>query len=109
MPREKWEIESARPSKGFTRRQSYLHYFVYVTMHQGQQSRAHTKPSHTPKMEEISNGLLGNAASYEPPDPTHDQCWLMAGFESKGKARAFSRTTSSRRGVYAGAVFPVPI
>lgn len=128
MLRDKQDIEAAPTGKGFTRREGDPHDFVYMTL-QGQNSRAHTKPSHTPKRKEISDGLLGqmakpfgltkpefldqvdcslsreafetllgNAASYESPDPTHVQCWLMAGFESKGKARAFSRTTSSCRG-----------
>ena len=61
MPRDKRDIESALTGKGFTRREGDPHDFVYMA-HQGQQSRAHTKTSHTPKMKEISDGLLGPMA-----------------------------------------------
>jgi hypothetical protein len=61
MTREKRDIEAALTGKGFTRREGDHHYFVYMTV-QGQKSRAHTKTSHTPKMKEISDGLLGQMA-----------------------------------------------
>lgn len=61
MPREKRVIEAALTGKGFTRREGDHHYFVYVTL-QGRKSRVHTKTSHTPKMKEISDSLLGQMA-----------------------------------------------
>jgi hypothetical protein len=136
MPRDKRDIELTLTGKGFTRREGDPHDFVYVTLQGqkcrahtktshtpkrkeigdgllGQMAKPFgpTKPEFLDRMDcplsrEAFETLLGNAASYESPDPTHDQCWLIAGFESKGKARAFPRTTSSRPDGFAGAVYP---
>lgn len=62
MPLEKRVIEAALTSKGFTRREGVHHFFVYMTL-QGRKSRVHTKTSHTPRMKEISDVLLGQMAT----------------------------------------------
>ena len=62
MPLEKRVIEAALTSKGFTRREGDHHFFVTMTL-QGRKSRVHTKTSHTPRMKEISDVLLGQMAT----------------------------------------------
>jgi hypothetical protein len=62
MPLEKRVIEVASSGKRFTRREGDHHFFVTMTL-QGRKSRVHTKTSHTPRMKEISDGLLGQMAT----------------------------------------------
>ncbi len=66
MPREKVVVEAALLAKGFEKREGDHHYFVYVTT-DGRKTRAHTKTSHTPKMKDIPDNLLGQMAQ---------QCYL---------------------------------
>lgn len=61
MPREKLKVEAALLSKGFMRRTGDHRYFVYITV-DGLITRASTKTSHTPKMKDIPDNLLGQMA-----------------------------------------------
>ncbi len=61
MPRSKRLIESVLQAKGFIPTEGDHHYFVYVTR-DGQKSRARTKTSHSPKVRDIGDALLGQMA-----------------------------------------------
>jgi hypothetical protein len=53
-------------AKGFVRAEGDHHYFVYHTR-DGLKTRARTKTSHSPKVRDIADNLLG---------PMARQCWL---------------------------------
>ncbi len=61
MPRPRKSIEAALVSKGFERTESDHHYFVYVTR-TGPKTRARTKTSHSPKVRDVADNLLGQMA-----------------------------------------------
>ena len=61
MPRNRKSVEAALEAKGFTRVEGDHHYFVYVTT-DGRKSRARTKTSHSPKVRDIADNLLGQMA-----------------------------------------------
>ena len=61
MPRQKTKVESGLLSKGFREIQSDHHYFIYFTK-QGKKTTARTKTSHTKKMKDIPDNLLGQMA-----------------------------------------------
>ena len=58
MPRDKRKVEEGLEKKGFVRKESDHHRFIYYTL-QGKKSPIQTKTSHTPKMKEIGDNLLG--------------------------------------------------
>ncbi len=61
MPRNRKDVESALMSKGFVRVEGDHHRFVYVT--RGDlKSLARTKTSHSPKVRDIADNLLGQMA-----------------------------------------------
>lgn len=66
MPRDKRKVEEALCKKGFVLREGDHHRFIYFTG-SGLKTHILTKTSHTPKMKEISDGLLGQMAK---------QCYL---------------------------------
>jgi len=61
MPRPKSKVEGALRQKGFVENQSHHHLFVF-TRQDGRLTAIRTKTSHTPKMKEIGDGLLGQMA-----------------------------------------------
>ena len=61
MPRNRKAIEESLEKKGFSRRESHHHIFVYFTL-DGRKTRAWTKTSHSPKMRDIADNLLGQMA-----------------------------------------------
>lgn len=61
MPRPRGDVESALQAKGFDRVESDHHYFVYMTK-DGRKTRARTKTSHSPKVRDIADNLLGQMA-----------------------------------------------
>ena len=61
MPKDKRKIEEALLKKGFNDREGDHHFFIYHTL-QGKKSSIRTKTSHTPKMKEISDGILAQMA-----------------------------------------------
>ncbi|MFO0959232.1 MAG: hypothetical protein U0800_17680 [Isosphaeraceae bacterium] len=61
MPRSRKAVEAALRGKGFERIEGDHHYFVYVTK-SGRITRARTKTSHSPKVKEIADNLLGQMA-----------------------------------------------
>ncbi|SJM94160.1 conserved hypothetical protein [Crenothrix polyspora] len=61
MPRDKRKVEEALSKKGFVRREGDHHRFIYFTQ-SGLKTHILTKTSHTPKMKEIGDGLLGQMA-----------------------------------------------
>lgn len=61
MPRPKLAVESALKSKGFEEQDGDHRFFVYWT-EDGKKTRARTKTSHTPKMKDIPDSLLGQMA-----------------------------------------------
>jgi hypothetical protein len=61
MPRPKDKVTSALVSKGFVPRGAHHVMLVYYTT-TGQKTRACTKTSHTPKMKDITDGLLAQMA-----------------------------------------------
>ncbi len=61
MPRDKKKVESGLTNKGFRQKEGDHHFFIYWTL-DGKTSSIRTKTSHTPKMKEISDGLLGQMA-----------------------------------------------
>lgn len=61
MPRPKKTVEAALEAKGFAPSEGDHHFFVYWTKN-GKKTRARTKTSHTPKMKDISDSLLGQMA-----------------------------------------------
>ncbi len=61
MPRDKRKVEDGLEKKGFIRKEGDHHRFIYYTQ-QGKKSSIQTKTSHTPKMKEIGDNLLGQMA-----------------------------------------------
>lgn len=61
MPRSKDAVEAALAAKGFLRVEGDHHFFIYHTA-DGKKTRARTKTSHTPKMKDIPDNLLGPMA-----------------------------------------------
>lgn len=61
MPRPRKAVESTLQAKGFKRAEGDHHYFVYVTK-DGRKTRARTKTSHSPKVRDIADNLLGQMA-----------------------------------------------
>lgn len=61
MPRNRKDVESALQSKGFERAEGDHHYFVYLTR-DGRKTRARTKTSHSPRVRDIADNLLGQMA-----------------------------------------------
>ncbi len=61
MPRRKDDVEKGLLGKGFQRREGDHHYFTYYNL-AGQKTAIFTKTSHTPKMREIPDNLLGQMA-----------------------------------------------
>lgn len=61
MPRPRKAVESTLQAKGFERVEGDHHYFVYITKH-GRKTRARTKTSHSPKVRDIADNLLGQMA-----------------------------------------------
>jgi hypothetical protein len=61
LPRERKRVEAALEAKGFVRSEGDHHYFVYHTP-DGIKSRARTKTSHSPKMKDMPDNLLGQMA-----------------------------------------------
>lgn len=61
MPRQKDKVESALQSKGFEQSERDHHYFIYYTI-DGKKTTAKTKTSHTKKMKDIPDNLLGQMA-----------------------------------------------
>lgn len=58
MSRPRKAIEQALEAKGFERVEGDHHYFAYVTK-DGRKTRARTKTSHSPKIRDIADNLLG--------------------------------------------------
>lgn len=61
MPRDKRKVEDGLVNKGFMLREGDHHRYIYHTL-QGKKSDVHTKTSHTPKMKELGDNLLGQMA-----------------------------------------------
>jgi hypothetical protein len=61
MSRPRTVVEAALSGKGFHRVEGDHHFFIYHTQ-DGKKTRARTKTSHTPKMKDISDNLLGQMA-----------------------------------------------
>ncbi len=61
MPRNRKDVEAALEAKGFVRAEGDHHYFVYHTR-EGLKTRARTKTSHSPKIRDIADNLLGPMA-----------------------------------------------
>jgi hypothetical protein len=58
MSRSKSQVESALLNKGFKKDERDHHYFIYYTQ-DGMKTTARTKTSHTKKMKDIPDNLLG--------------------------------------------------
>ena len=61
MPRNRKAVEASLESKGFARVEGDHHYFVYIAR-DGRKTRARTKTSHSPKVRDIADNLLGPMA-----------------------------------------------
>jgi hypothetical protein len=61
LPRNRKDVEAALEAKGFVRAEGDHHYFVYHTR-EGLKTRARTKTSHSPKIRDIADNLLGPMA-----------------------------------------------
>jgi len=61
LPRAKKAIEASLLRKGFIPTEGDHHYFIYVTR-DGRKSRARTKTSHSPKVRDVADNLLGQMA-----------------------------------------------
>lgn len=61
MPRKKSKVEAGLKNKGFEQTEGDHHFFVYVTL-DGKKTTAKTKTSHTPKMKDIPDNILGAMA-----------------------------------------------
>ena len=61
MPRNRKGVEESLQKKGFSRREGDHHYFVFHTQ-DGRKTRAATKTSHSPKVRDIADNLLGQMA-----------------------------------------------
>lgn len=66
MPRPKSKVESGLLKKGFQESEGDHHYFIYFTQ-DGKKTGVKTKTSHTKKMKDIPDNLLGQMAK---------QCYL---------------------------------
>ncbi len=69
MPRNRKSVESTLQNKGFVKAEGDHHYFIYFDKH-GRKTRARTKTSHSPKVCDIDDSLLG---------PMARQCFLNKG------------------------------
>jgi hypothetical protein len=58
MPRKKSKVESGLKNKGFEQTEGDHHWFAYVTT-DGKKTAIRTKTSHTPKMKDIPDNILG--------------------------------------------------
>lgn len=58
MPRRKDDIEQGLRRKGFKQREGDHHYFIYWNLN-GEKTAVFTKTSHTPKMRDVPDNLLG--------------------------------------------------
>ena len=61
MPRNRRSVEASLEKKGFVRTERDHHYFIYLTK-DGRKTTARTKTSHSPKVREIADNLLGQMA-----------------------------------------------
>ncbi len=61
MPRNRKAVEATLQKKGFAKIEGDHHYFVYLTR-DGRKTLARTKTSHSPKVKEIADNLLGQMA-----------------------------------------------
>lgn len=61
MPRNRKSVEASLEAKGFVRAEGDHHYFIYLSQN-GQKTRARTKTSHSPKVRDIADNLLGRMA-----------------------------------------------
>lgn len=61
MPRAKTKVENSLRQKGFAEQDSHHHFFVY-TRQDGRITSIRTKTSHTPKMRDIGDDLIGQMA-----------------------------------------------
>lgn len=61
MPRDRKAVEAALQAKGFVKLGGDHRYFVYETS-DGRRTRARTKTSHSPKVRDIADNLLGQMA-----------------------------------------------
>lgn len=61
MSRKKTDIESALVRKGFRLIDTHHHRFIYFS-EAGKKTSIYTKTSHTPKMKEIPDSLVGQMA-----------------------------------------------
>jgi len=61
LPRNRKAVETTLQAKGFAKVEGDHHYFVYLTR-DGRKTRARTKTSHSPKVREIADNLLGQMA-----------------------------------------------
>ena len=61
MPRDRKKVESSLQAKGFTKIEGDHHFFVYETR-EGLRTRARTKTSHSPKVRDVADNLLGQMA-----------------------------------------------
>ncbi len=62
MPREKKSVEDGLINKGFKLKEGDHHRFIYYTIEGNKKSSVITKTSHTPKMKEIPDNLIGQMA-----------------------------------------------
>jgi hypothetical protein len=61
LPRNRKAVEASLRAKGFAKVEGDHHYFVYLTK-DGRKTRARTKTSHSPKVKEIADNMLGQMA-----------------------------------------------
>jgi hypothetical protein len=61
LPRNRKTVEAALTKKGFEKVESDHHYFIYFTL-DGRKTRARTKTSHSPKVKDIADNLIGQMA-----------------------------------------------
>lgn len=61
MPRAKADVERSLKRKGFQESSGHHTFFIYYMM-DGRKSSYRTKTSHTPKMKEIPDSILGQMA-----------------------------------------------
>jgi hypothetical protein len=61
LPRNRKTVEATLQEKGFAKVEGDHHYFVYLAR-DGRKTRARTKTSHSPKVKDIADNLLGQMA-----------------------------------------------
>ena len=61
MPRHRKDVEAALRSKGFVQSEGDHHYFIFHTR-DGRKTRARTKTSHSPKVKELPDNIIGQMA-----------------------------------------------